>query len=63
MLFDELPHCRDFLDDLHFDEPNDARMRETPHEDQLPEVLVFGNQHPLLLVGERKQGFIRGAWS
>ena len=52
MAFDERPHRRHLLDDPHFHEPNDARVRETPHEDQFPEVLVFRNQYPLFPVSK-----------
>lgn len=58
MSFDERPHCRHLLDDSHFNEPNDARMREALHKDKFPEVLVFRNQYSLFPVRKSKQFFI-----
>ena len=52
MAFNERPHGLDLLDDPHFHEPNDARVRETLHEDQFPEVLVLGNRDSLFAVGK-----------
>ena len=38
-------------------------MRQALHEDQLAEVLVLGNQDPILPVGEGKDVLICGARS
>lgn len=61
MSLDKGSHGRDLLDDPHFNEPNYAWVGKPLHEDQLTEVLVFGNQYPVLPVCKLKQGFVRRA--
>ncbi len=54
MSLDQGSHGRDLLDDPHFNEPDDARVGKPLYKDQLTEVLVFGNQYPVLPVCKLK---------
>ena len=58
---DQLAHGSQFPDDAHFDEANDARMRQTAHEDQFTEVFILRDEDSPLLVCQREECFIRGA--
>ena len=61
MGLDQLAHCDDLLRHPHADESNDAGMLQAPHKDELTEVLVFGNEHPVFPIRQCKQGFIRSS--
>ena len=58
---EQLAHGSQLLNDAHFDEANDARMWQTAHEDQFPEVFVLRDEDSPLLVCQRQDCFIRGA--
>lgn len=40
------------------DKPHDGWMRLATQKDKIPEVLVLGDQHALLLVGQRQQRLV-----
>ena len=43
------------------DQSHDARMRQATQEDQLAEILVLGDEHPVLLECQGEKRFVRGA--
>ena len=57
---DQLAHGGHLLCDPHLNESDYARMVQTPHEDQLTEILVFGDEHSPFMVRQREQRFVRG---
>ena len=60
MAFDRFAHGGDLLDHPHLDEADDTRVRQSAHENQLPEVLVLRDENPFSLIRQRKQRFICG---
>ena len=60
MAFKQLAHGGDLFRNAHFDEANDAGMRQAAHENQFAEILVLGQENPSLVAGQRKQRFIGG---
>ena len=58
MVLDQFTHGLHLLCNLHVDEANNARMRQAMHKHEFTEVLVFGDEHPLLLVRQCKQRLI-----
>ena len=61
MSFDQFAHGGYLFRNRHVNEAYDARMWQATHKDQLTKVLVFGNEHPLLVICQCEHRFIRGA--
>ncbi|MDE0030577.1 MAG: hypothetical protein OXU42_14375, partial [Deltaproteobacteria bacterium] len=61
MSFEQFAHGGYLFRNRHVNEAYDARMWQATHKDQLTKVLVFGNEHPLLIIRQREHRFIRGA--
>ena len=60
MTFEQLAHGGGLFRNAHFDEANDAGMRQATHEHQFAEILVLGQKNPSFFAGQRKQRFIGG---
>ncbi len=61
MAFEQLAHGDDLFRDAHFDEANDAGMRQAAHEHQFAEILVLGQENPSFFARQRKQRFVGGS--
>ena len=61
VILDQIPHRIGLLRGSESDEPDDTRMGLTMKKDELAEILVLGDQHPTLAVGQREQFLVRGA--
>ena len=56
MAFEQLAHGGDLFRNVHFDEANDAGVRQAAHENQFAEILVLGQEKQIMQAAGRHAG-------